>query len=380
MQMVKQHVQPYLLGGLLVALVPHSARTEGPPSSPPSPPSLLSRDPRLKKVTKLLAHETSTGRVFAQVFRATTVRLYSDESELQLAPLIVANSALDTAALMDGIAALWLVRWEKDTQKRYKLLVPESVEKSQLPANRYERDRSASAQDFAAGLKKLPPPVRAALAAGNSIPANLLPPDMLRAVHVMTDSVNREHQAPEDDNPFPLSRLAESALRVNAKNRGSYSSYFVSLELPGWGSMGWRITDDKRQRGKPDAATSSANIHAPLKLEVKPKDARGLPALSRKVSISLKEATLPEVLADLYKHYRISFVADPQFAFKQKADVFINDEPLATVLDKLTTLYRGSEWEYRKLGFLVFRSANNPARNAPEDSPDKAVGKDSPPM
>jgi hypothetical protein len=310
------------------------------------------------------AASTTTERLFALVHRSAGVRLYAEEPELRAAPLIAASEGQSAAALMDAVAALWLVRWEKDVRGMYKLLPSEAEANIHLPKNRFQQERAGPGRDFAANLRRLPRELRAALLSGRPVAAAALPGDMLQSIGRMTDSINREQELKGDDNPFPLGRLPQSSIRLDVQNRGTYNSYFLSLSLAGWGSMGWRFSDYEEAPAK-GSGKSSNPIYAPRKLEIKREQALEMPALRKLVSIRAKNASLPEILRDL----RVPFVSSPEFALQQRADVNIQSEALGAALDKLTKTYTGTEWEYRKLGFLVVRSATNPARNAPADEP-----------
>ena len=100
-----------LVEGLRAVLAPAPCFSQ---SKATDQPSLLLRDKRLVKRMLIPVVSTTTGTLYTRVYRATTARLYTEESELTAAPLDIANNGKSAAALMDAISALWLARWEKE--------------------------------------------------------------------------------------------------------------------------------------------------------------------------------------------------------------------------------------------------------------------------
>lgn len=320
------------------------------------PGTLLERDNRLKKTITILPGPSATARIFSAVGEKTAIRLYTKEDELRAAGMVAGCDRVSAASLMDATAALWLARWKKDDRSNYEMLPSQLEENHNLPQNRFETDRAAMGNQFAKDLASLPPRTRAALRSG--VPVSALPPTLVRTIARLTESVNTQQQEKGDDNPFPLSQLGSSAVKLEVSNRGSYNSYFITLSLPGWGSMGWRFSDETR---KPEALITDPNLYTPAKFEIKHPDAKKQPLMQRRVSVSVT-GTLPQVLVDLCKTYRVPFVCSPERSLQQRARVRIQDETLAEALDQLVQIYKGCEWEYRRLGFIVVRSADNPAR------------------
>jgi hypothetical protein len=192
---------------------------------------------------------------------------------------------------------------------------------------------------------------------------------MLSAVERMTASINRQQALKEDENPFPLQALSRSTLSLNVQNRGSYNAHFLTLRLAGWGVMGWLISDDKAATG--GNAPTNDRLYTPRRLQINREAAMELAALKKFVTVRAKDATLPEVL----KALDVPFVSDTEAGLPLRADVQIEALPLGAALEKLMKIYAGAEWEYRKLGFLVIRAPENPARKAPSAEDDeKAPG------
>jgi hypothetical protein len=315
------------------------------------------------------AGSTTTARLFAAVRKATTVRLYAEELELRAAPLVAAGKGQTATALMDAMASLWLARWEKDARGAYQLLPSEAEAKQHLPKNAFEKERAGPAREFAAQLKRLPRASQAQLLSGRPVPAHLLPREMLSAVERMTASINRQQALKGDENPFPLQALSRSTLSLNVQNRGSYNAHFLTLRLAGWGVMGWLISDDKAATG--GNAPTNDRLYTPRRLQINREAAMELAALKKFVTVRAKDATLPEVL----KALDVPFVSDTEAGLPLRADVQIEALPLGAALEKLMKIYAGAEWEYRKLGFLVIRAPENPARKAPSAEDDeKAPG------
>jgi hypothetical protein len=90
--------------------------------------------------------------------------------------------------------------------------------------------------------------------------------------------------------------------------------------------------------------------------------AKRLPALERKVTIQMRDVSFPEVLRYLHNVYNIAYVCDPGGVMPQRANVNIVNMPLGKALDRLTQIYKDTEWEWRKLNFLLLRGPQNPSR------------------
>lgn len=327
---------------------------------PKSRESVLSRDARLRKRLSVPEGELTTLRLFGRVERATSVRLYAGNSEMKNASLTAACRSQTALALLDAVSALWVARWEKDTANRYKLLGSEAEESIYLGDNGYQRERLKAGRQFIKELGRLPPPAQSALLSG--VPASSLPPGMLGTVRTMVDALNREsREFRGDTNPFPLHRLAEATAILEPKNRGAVTSFFLTLRLKDWGSMGWSFNNYVAPAQRD--AKYGETTYVPRKFEVTQKEARKLPALRKLVSLRVKKATLPQVLEMLHRTYSLAYVSDSKTNQTHRADVNFDAIPLGDALDQLAKIYAGTEWEYRKLGFLVIRSAGNPAQN-----------------
>lgn len=326
--------------------------------SPANQATVLSLDSRLRKTVTVREVDRGLTDLFATVRRASRVSLYTRESELQHARLVAGCKNQPVEALMDAVSALWLVRWEKDQPGRYELLVSEAELSVYQPQNKFQEERFAHGRRFSEGLKKLPVALRAMLLSNQRFSPNALPPDMLSSVRAMVDALNQEYAESGDTNPFPLHRLPEAAIRLEHKNPRGVNSFFLTLELPGWGSMGWLFSDHT-------PATTSDRLYVPQKLKLRREQAAKLPALQQRVSVEAEQATLTEIVQALYQRHGIPFVADADRKETRRADVRIQNKPLAEALDRLVEVYQGYEWEYRELGFLVFRAPDNPATQAP---------------
>lgn len=326
------------------------------------PGTVLSRDVRLRRRMTVPNWEMSMQRFFSRVQRATAVHLYTEDLELRDSNLIAACEGTTAESLLDAVAALWLLRWEKDEENRYRLLGAEHEMKVFLPDNEYERDKLDAGRRFLREWSNLSAPVQASLISG--VQPSALPSGLVDEIGAMTDAVNRELQALQGDtNPFPLQRLAEARLTLKPRQKGRVTSYWMTLSLQGWGSLGWSF-NDYDPRGRREGKLEGA-AYVPGKLEVTRKEAKKLPALQKRVTLYLKAATLPEVMQKLSRSYRFPFVSDPNRGQKRRVEVHFKSIPLADALDRLTQLYPGAEWEYRKSGFLIMRSPGNPAAAQP---------------
>jgi hypothetical protein len=341
----------------LIPVKPASAQAE-------SARSLLTSDKRLSALLTQPDRQMYLTRLFPIVYQASRVRLYSSATEFNRTGIVI-GGASTVAAAMDAVAALWLLRWEKDEKGAYALLTSLHEFSIYLPRNEFEEKRFQSGMPFIKGYDDLPQEMQQSLSQGQSFPITALPASMYDAVRKMADTVNQADLQKGDDNPFPLSQLNQSKFQLKIYHPGKFAEFFVTLYLPDWGTMAWSFND--YQKGKSDSksgvgAENQRLAYAPVKEEIPLKQARQKPQLQIKVNLQARGVTLSRVMRLLHQQYKFPFVADVALSTSERANVDLRNITLGEALDSLTETYKGAEWEYRKSGYIVMRDPANPAR------------------
>jgi hypothetical protein len=123
-----------------------------------------------------------------------------------------------------------------------------------------------------------------------------------------------------------------------------------------------RSSRDPRVRGESPAAVAERKAKEAAALEKDPK-------MAALVSLNVEGATFARALWELSQSSSLAFVADadpplpPNYPVQwQKLTIYEGPMPLRAMLDRLTALFKDTEWEYRESGIVVFRGPLNQAR------------------
>jgi hypothetical protein len=143
--------------------------------------------------------------------------------------------------------------------------------------------------------------------------------------------------------------------------------YRMGYVAPGFSSS-FSVSDFERKVAEHEkvkfATNSNPNhdIYESINFEFPKSAYRTIRELQKIVSVSERKATLVDVMSKLNKEYNINYVVDCKDLFPQTANVRFQNVPLHRAMDILTRVYADTEWEWRKLGFIVVRAPYNPAR------------------
>lgn len=335
-------------------------------------------DPRLEAPMTVQSPAYAQRRLWQGITRNTKTRIerHPWARDLDDVPVCLAGNAVSARALMDAAAARVLARWEWTDRNAYRLLSPEwELDEVFGAQSEEERERFQSGREFIRVLNALPADERASLESGNPVSFASLPPGMRIAVGAMLDPLVRE-QKKKGWEVFPAERINEASLRLGRLPATEFDRLFLTLKVPGGNGAGFRINDYEtrkqdrdaarqgRQRaGKPGKPEDLDDLYVPKRFEVSPEQAKRLPTLKRLVTLDGQNVSFPDVLLLLYKQYGIPFVSDPKIVMPQRADVHLSSMPLGEALDRLTEIYKDTEWEWRKYGVLVVRGPSNGARH-----------------
>jgi hypothetical protein len=359
---------------------------------PPRPLNLLESDKRLVvAMPPFTASTVTTPRVCALLRDASRVPMFVQKGEMQSALLFLTFRKMSAWKVMDAVAALWLARWGQTDGDGYQLMTSaDEIRNTFTPKNAYKRRRNEAGMKFLSAMDGLPPGVRADLRAGKPVSVASLTPELQARLGEMVDALNQERVANDPDNqPFPLSLLVGSTITFSVSNFEQVKDYWVQVSNSDWGSSGFAFDDyeyNNRRRAQARAAqrpgtgngsgarntgnetvrsdteASDTREFSPVKFEITQKEARTLPELRQAVRIERRRVTLPLVLREMHDRYGTPLVADAPAFQTEVRDVSIDVATLPMAFDRLTQIYRDTQWEYRASGFFVVRSATNPAR------------------
>ncbi len=328
-------------------------------------------DPRLEGRVTAVARTDRHGRLWGVLSGRTGVRIECEAAALEFrdAQLSVGATSVSSRSLMDALASMGDARWEYTERKTYRLKVSShELEYVFIPREERERERFLAGKPFLQALDAMPADRKAALESGRSVPFTSIPPEMQSSVGAMLGSLSQEYREKGLGDTIQVGALPGAAFRLDRKSADGFNELFLTVRVAGVGSSGWRLNDFEEQqnaRAEKSRARKSdelEEVYASKAHDFPQLEAKRLPALQRKVDIDLKDSTFPQVLRDLHDRYGIPFVSDVEQYMRQRADVRITRTPLGDALDKLTDLYKDTEWEWRKMGFLIVRGPDSSVR------------------
>lgn len=361
----------FALGG--ATLPTYAQQVPAPPAASAAPSataSPLARDNRLQVPVTVKPGTLTLAQVLPLLTKATHVNIYTEADWLNRTVFTLACPNRNAAALMDGLAAVYLMRWVRDNKKGYQLLDSAVMSAEYLPHTAASNNLHRNGMLFISGLDKLPEALRQAVTSGNKIPVSQLPDTMMQAVKGMAAASIEMHQEilPQSI-PLDPNNLNGCSLAMQIQPGPQATVYNCRIEWEGTGQVGmsgFSFDDYLERKAEQDKLLSGPD--SPLvpvgRFEQTQKQAKDLPELKQAVTLKLEKATLADALQKLHDTYGIAYIADLPPTATQTADLVYNSLPLGDVLDRLAQTYKGTEWEWRPLGFLVLRGPQNPARDA----------------
>jgi hypothetical protein len=322
----------------------------------------LEKDPLLAKRLSLKKAKITVGELLKDLKKQTPLSL-STVLEQQYA---CGCEEIPLSALMDAIAALDELRWKKK-ETGYELVQSfYTGTESDDPLNSlYNREGMKMIHEFL----KLPKETRDLLKSGMSLsqlPEKMYPP-MFNTVNAQYNSERTKPGESIDAKPSDFSRERIRIYVEEVESDGNFNQYKVQYSAPGM-SAGYTVSDYAEKRETHDREKAKNNddpafpLYEAISSEVPPSKARQQKELNRLVKIELRGVQFPEVLASLAEKYSVPFVCNVPLMMPQKATVRLAEMPLYRALDRLTRIYDETEWEWRRLGFIVVRGPSNPSR------------------
>ena len=250
-----------------------------------------------------------------------------------------------------------------------------------LPQNDDKAAFHKSALQFVALAQKMSAEQKQRLEQRKGIPYAALPPAMQVLLPELTREIramykSKEENLPQEErSPFTEDRVKEFTVQLTTEPYDGFKRYSLDYYIEGVGGTGTSFSsysEFKKQREDARRAAVERGLPDPeyvtKRYEITNRMARTVPELKQVVSLRLKKVTVTEVLRDLHKRYGIPTLTEREDANPTRADVAVDNLPLAEALDTLAPLYK-LEWEWRRMGFLIVRRDGNPVRDPPRYDP-----------
>ncbi len=348
------------------------SRGFGQPPTPESEsaPSLSSIKEFQKRVT-FPPKTVACSSIYRFLSRKSGLKLSAKEIEFQRNEILIGYQDQPIHAVMDALAAMFLAQWQLDKDTYYLITGPHILDKIYGLGDDNKRSRIEAGREFIRAIESAPDKDNYFSPEGTSF-ANFSP--------ALQDNIRQMATAVRNQSPRNigigehLAKLDESTvtLRRSTTITGAVE-YWVNIQNSSGGS-GFRIHnygDPMNRNGSPGASGNEGNlVEQPLKyyptkkFEISLKEAKANhPMLHKTVSLNLKGYTFPLVMKHLHQEYGVPFISDLPKHMPQKANVSIGPVPLGEALDYLTLVYKDTEWELRKSGFVVVRGPTHPGRD-----------------
>jgi hypothetical protein len=336
---------------------------------------LLEKESSLQRKITL---ETSTivfPEAFKRCYKQNKVLLEIGQSkeELNRAEICCYVKNDYTYRLMDGIATLYLMRWEKKTAEKYALLerIRFSHEGLNKDLAKEIQDYNEAGRPFLQGYNKLPTDIQEKMRnipAGHWTPGysvRNLPPAMVQSLIKMAQVGNAER--------LQASGLAIGDWEVNdgsIKVKNSIDGNGVqtqSIEIEGKYSKsgmfttGWSISngDDALKTGA--ISQDSNKVYAVSKKDEFPRNRYSKEILLQvNASVVGNNLYITDVIKQIHDKIGISFISNTRKHINIRKNINYGSMPLYQLMDKVMDLFEGCEWEYRKVGVIVVRGPKNP--------------------
>lgn len=309
--------------------------------------------------------------VYASHFRALTrqsgLKVASRDAELNHASVLIGYRDQPIYAVMDAIAAMHRSQWEEEKNDFWLLPGRDHLDSAYSPGDENKQARLQAGWGFIRTIESTTN--NGPFFSPTGLPFSDFSPSLQSDLRKMAAAMQKQAAAHPGIGEL-VAGLEESNITIRRKTGITGTiEYWVNVKNSR-GSMGFRI----HNYGDPDASGSPSNggkttppdkqYYPAEKYEISPEESKNHPALRKTVTLHLRGTTFPLVMRHLHQEYGIPFVSDLPKHMPQKAHVSIGPVPLGEALDYLTSVYKETEWEARKSGFVIVRGPTNPNRDA----------------
>jgi hypothetical protein len=317
--------------------------------------------------------------IFKKCYKQAHISLIIGQSEDEFNRAEICCYVKDdyTYRLMDGIATLYLMRWEKKDTEKYVLL-----ERIRSSTDGFSKDLAKEIQDyneagkpFLQGYNKLPTDIQEKMRnipVGHwtpGYPVKNLPPAMIESL-VQMAQVGNSDKAQASRPIIGDWEVKNGSVKVkNSIDRNGIQNQSIQIEGKfrdiGMFTSGWSISNVDHALKSGTTSQSNDKIYAVAKKDEFPRSKYSQEEfLQKRASVVGNGLYITDAIKQIHDQTGISFISDTKKYIKIRKDINLGPMQIYTLMDKLMTLYTGCEWEYRKLGVLVVRSPENPQSDA----------------
>jgi hypothetical protein len=330
---------------------------------------ILDKDERLQQIFRSGFQSIKCVRLFTLIHQdcQVPIRIRTENPEIQTLDMVIFSKNKPLHASMDAIACLWNGTWSLTPKKEYLFDIDPLWEGKIYNADQAQADFGEAfinaIDDLPASLKdKLYKPFAPGDNPKNAgVSMDQLPNAMYQQLLGIAN-IDHDHavaNARPGTHSISPSNVPKNQFRawVSTDPKRGFNTYTITMHSPEFASS--MTISDVKKREKENADAKSAGkeqtVYRTQKNEVSAQDATHVSELKQIVEIHLAGAYLPDVLKYLAETYGISLVGHNRSLLPQRCNVDIPKMPLHQALDRLTRLYKDTEWEWRKRGMLVVR-------------------------
>ncbi len=336
-------------------------------------PESVSQRPTLSNVKAFQKSVTfePDASVYSSHFRVLTrksgLKVASRDAELNHASVLISYRDQPIHAVMDAIAAMHLSQWEEDKNVFWLLPGRQYLDSAYSSGDQNKQARLQAGWGFIRTIESTRNNESFFSPAG--LPFSGFSPSLQNDIRQMMAAMQKQLAAHPNIEVF-VANLPQSKITIQ-REVGITGVVEYSVRVKNEiGDMGFRI----HNYGDPNTSGNASNggktttpnkqYYPTEKYEISPGESKNHPALRKTVTINLRGYTFPLVMRYLHQEYGIPFVSDLPKHMPQKANVSVGPVSLGEALDYLTSVYKDTEWEVRKSGFVIVRGPTNPARDA----------------
>jgi hypothetical protein len=307
-----------------------------------------------------------------------TIRFVGDptDGETSVFSYFLACKNISVKQLMDGMTSVYPLRWQRIKENNKSIYIFKDSQqifdrvygaKTQQAENIYRQGKVLIDQ-----LKKNKSIGEKLFIKQNELASTRfgdLPSDIQSSIQYMMEQ-NSERRQLQGQNSIDTSDLTNSQFGIEIKESpGNFDEYALRYRMPNR-TGNFRFTT--YERGKSErgenfySAANSYYSSATTTYDLKKMAAESLKNLKnnpelkdKKITLNVQGKRLWEIALILHEKYQINFMMDGKSQHTQRATFSFQDEPLSDALDRLTALYKNTNWGCRPGGLIVLRGPGN---------------------
>lgn len=326
--------------------------------------SILDTDRKLDAVISL-EYAPLQGLGFFKTLWNKTGYEFSTGSTLSNLPesfFTIKTNGSSIRSLMESYATFYNIRWKKTKLGYQATSGNESLDFMFGADNPITVARYVAGMDFLNNTKNMSLEDRNRLGAGEKLPFGSFPTGCQNAIKRVFKEMENEYGAKGGFVPGESeAKLASSKIGYESKPKDGFTDYTLTFSGGvGGGSLCFTdyVSGKEKREAENDRLARSGKVGAtfdPDRYKLTQKELSSVSALKKIVSISMKQATLGQVLSVVHEKYRIPILCSAPDHATQKANINLSSKTLLEALKSLQNSYRKTEWIWTRNSYLVVR-------------------------